>query len=102
MLSPNGLPPLASRLYLIAHDDRAGRRRLHPRAVGLGLAAGLLGELVLWQCLDISDGVVGLLACRPPDDRRLQRILDDMRYQSQHREVRVWLAYLAEVAGDMV
>ena len=38
---------LADQFYLIAHEDRTGRSRLHPRATGLGLAAGLVGELLL-------------------------------------------------------
>ena len=38
---------LADQFFLIAHEDRTGRSRLHPRATGLGLAAALLGELML-------------------------------------------------------
>jgi hypothetical protein len=34
---------LADQFYLIAHEDRTGRSRLHPRATGIGLAASLLG-----------------------------------------------------------
>jgi UPF0755 protein len=45
---------LADQFYLIAHEDRTGRSRLHPRATGIGLAASLLGELVLDNRLRIN------------------------------------------------
>ncbi|WP_160330371.1 GOLPH3/VPS74 family protein [Sphaerimonospora mesophila] len=40
-------PPLASDLYFVIHDDRTGQMRLHPRLTGLGLAAAVVGELML-------------------------------------------------------
>ena len=42
-----GTGRLADDLYLIAHHELTGRPQLAPRAVGLGLAGALLGELVL-------------------------------------------------------
>ena len=47
---------LADQFYLIAHEDRTGRSRLHPRATGIGLAAALLGELILDNKLRIFAG----------------------------------------------
>ena len=47
---------LADQYFLIAHEDRTGRSRLHPRATGLGLAAALLGELMLEGRLRIVEG----------------------------------------------
>ncbi|WP_433499848.1 GOLPH3/VPS74 family protein [Sphaerimonospora sp. CA-214678] len=38
---------LASDLYFVIHDDRTGQMRLHPRLTGLGLAAAIVGELML-------------------------------------------------------
>ena len=93
---------VAERFYFIAHDDRVGRARLHPRAIALGSAAALLGELVLLTCIGVHGGMVRLLPCEAPDRLPLRRILDDMAEQVQHREVRVWLPYLAEVAADSV
>lgn len=93
---------VAERFYFIAHDDRAGRRRLHPRAIALGSAAALLGELVMLECITVEDGTVRMLPCQAPANPLLRRILDDMTDQAQHREARVWLAYLAEVAADAV
>jgi Golgi phosphoprotein 3 (GPP34) len=42
-----GTGRVADELYLIAHRELTGRAHLAPRAVGLGLAGGLLAELVL-------------------------------------------------------
>jgi transcriptional regulator with XRE-family HTH domain len=42
-----GTGRLADDLWLLAHHDVTGRPNLHARAAGLGLAGGLLAELVL-------------------------------------------------------
>ena len=43
----NGTGRLADDLYLVAHHELTGRPHLQPRAAGLGLAGGLLAELML-------------------------------------------------------
>lgn len=48
----------ADRLYLVAHDPSTGRPRLGPRQLGLGLAAAVLGEMMLAGLIDVSGGVV--------------------------------------------
>jgi len=55
-LSGTGL--IADDLYPMAHDDVTGRPFLQPRAVGLGLAGGLLAELVLRDMLRLAHGWV--------------------------------------------
>jgi hypothetical protein len=42
----------ADGLYLVAHDPASGRPRLGPRVLGLGLAAALLGELIMGGFVD--------------------------------------------------
>jgi hypothetical protein len=68
---------LADQYFLIAHEDRTGRSRRHPRATGLGLAAALLGEPIL-------------------DDVPALDVLDLLVAQPQHRDVRTWLAFLSQ------
>ncbi len=51
-LSGTGL--IADELYLMAHDDMTGRPFLQPRAIVLGLAGGLLAELMLLDKLRLS------------------------------------------------
>jgi len=93
---------LANGYYLIAHDDRTGRSRLHPRAAGLGLAAALLGELMLYGRLRAMTGDLYVVSQEPPGDSLAHRVLDLLIAQPQHREIRTWLAYLAADATEQV
>ncbi|MFF5228940.1 GPP34 family phosphoprotein [Dactylosporangium sp. NPDC000521] len=93
---------LANGYYLIAHDDRTGRSRLHPRAAGLGLAAALLGELMLYGRLRAMTGDLYVVSQEPPGDSLAHTVLDLLIAQPQHREIRTWLAYLAADATDQV
>lgn len=93
---------LADQFFLIAHEDRTGRSRLHPRATGLGLAAALLGELVLEGRLRIFEGDLHIASPHPPRDALSHDILDLLIAQPQYREVRTWLAYLSQDAAIKV
>ena len=93
---------LADQYFLIAHEDRTGRSRLHPRATGLGLAAALLGELVLEGRIGVTDGDLVILDRHPPTDALAHDILDLLIAQPRHREVRVWLQFLAQDAAVRV
>jgi hypothetical protein len=93
---------LADELFCIAHDDRTGRARLHPRVLGLGLGAGLLGELLLFDRITIYDGGVFVLRRDPPPDAVAHATLEHLVAQPQHRDVRTWLAFLAETAVESV
>jgi Golgi phosphoprotein 3 (GPP34) len=90
---------LADQFFLIAHEDRTGRSRLHPRATALGLAAALVGELMLLQRVRISGGELGVVSREPPGDALAHTVLDLLIAQPQHREVRTWLAFLAQEAA---
>lgn len=92
-LSGTGL--LADDLYLMAHDDVTGRSFLHPRALSLGLAGGLLAELLVPGKLGIWQGwVVGLDAAGPGDVLG-QRLLGHVLTERERHPVRDWLAFLA-------
>jgi Golgi phosphoprotein 3 GPP34 len=93
---------LADQFYLIAHEDRTGRSRLHPRATGIGLAASLLGELILDNKLRIFAGDLEIVSNQPPRDGLDHAVLDLLIAQPQHRDVRTWLAYLSQDAADRV
>lgn len=98
------LPPLlADELFCVAHHERTGRPRIHPRVLGLGLAAGLLGELILCGRVSVTDGGDVLVI----NHDRLPGVLADstlsvLAAQPQHRAVRTWLAFLSEGAVDSV
>lgn len=55
----------ADRLHLVAHDPATGRPRLGPRQLGLGLAAGLLGELLLGGLVQVTDDGLDLIRFSP-------------------------------------
>jgi hypothetical protein len=93
---------LADDFFLITHDDRDGRSRLHPRAVELGLAAGLLGELVLEQRITIDGPRLRVLSQDPPIDPLAHTSLATMIAEPQHRDVRTWLAFFGQTSIEAV
>ena len=93
---------LADQYFLIAHEDRTGRSRLHPRATGLGLGAALIGELILEGRVGIADGDLIILDRHPPADALAHDILDLLVAQSRHRDVRTWLAFLSQDSAARV
>lgn len=89
------IPP-ADDLWLIAHDHRDWQCLLHPRALGLGLAGGLLGELVLAGCLGVAeDDEVEVKNTTPPRDAFLHLMLAYIQSE-QPLDVRTWLKFFAE------
>jgi hypothetical protein len=93
---------LADQFFLIAHEDRTGRSRLHPRATGLGLAASLIGELMAIDRVRAFDGDLYVVSREPPPDALSHEVLDFLLAQPQHREIRTWLAFLAQDAAVKV
>jgi hypothetical protein len=93
---------IADEFFLIAHNDSRGRAKLHPTATGLGLAAGLLGELVLYGHVTVSSGLVTVVDRRPPADALAHTVLDQLVGESQHQAVRTWLSFLAQTATTSV
>jgi hypothetical protein len=93
---------LADDLYFIAHDDRTGRPRLHPRAVQLGLAAALLGELMLADRVVIHNGRIYVKSQQPPPDALAHTILDRLAGQHPHSDLRTELAVIGGSAPDAV
>ncbi|GAA2618676.1 hypothetical protein GCM10010399_57160 [Dactylosporangium fulvum] len=92
----------ADAYYFIAHEHMVGRRRLHPRIIGIGLGAALLGELILAGSLTVDDRGVHALRPAPPRDPLLHSTLALLLAQPQHRDPATWLAFLAEEAADRV
>lgn len=100
-------PPgrLADDYYLIAHDDRTGRARSADPVVGIGLAAAMLGELMLSGHLAVADDVLGIthLALHyAPSDALANEILRLLTGRPQDRDLGTWIAFLAaEAASDV-
>ncbi len=83
------------------HDDVSGRMRLHPRLTGLGLAAAVLGELMLTGRVTVRlvPGQVQLAVVdpAPTGDAPTQYALDHLVAEPTH-PVGTWLLFLARTA----
>jgi hypothetical protein len=93
---------LADDLYFVAHDEHTGKPRLHPRAVQFGLAAALLGELLLADRVFIQNGRIYVRNQQPPTDALAHTILDRLVGQHPHSELRTELAVIGSSAPDAV
>jgi hypothetical protein len=94
-----GTGMVADDLWLLAHDDVSGRPFVQPRALGLGLAGGLLCELVLAGAVSVYQEDIAVLRVRRPlPGELLVRVLRQMAGEPHARPVAEWLAYLALTA----
>jgi hypothetical protein len=96
-----GTGRLADDLYLMAHHERTGRPLLAPRAAGLGLAGGLLSELILADAIGICHDDV-ITGPAPPDDVLAATVLSQVADEGAPRPVADWLAVLSRTAHDGV
>lgn len=99
-LSGTGL--VADDLYLMAHDDAAGRPFLQPRALGLGVAGGLLAELMLAGKLRLSGGWLTPADPAPPHDDLGRFVLGLVLSEREPHPARDWLAFLARTSASDV
>jgi hypothetical protein len=91
---------LSDDLYLICFAEQTGRAVVTDAVAGLGLAGGLLAELVLGGHLIVHDGLVYPAAgVGAPADATLRAVLHAVAGQRQPRDVGMWLRFLA---GDAV
>jgi len=89
---------VADDLYLMARHDLTGKPLLQPRPLGLGLAGGLVAELMLGGSIGLRyDGAV--LAGRTwPADDLARRVCDQISAEPEPCPLTEWLAYLARTA----
>ncbi|MGV9772037.1 GOLPH3/VPS74 family protein [Streptosporangium sp. NPDC003464] len=92
---------LANDLFFAMHDNATGRMRLHARLTGLGLAAAILGELMLAgrTTVGLAAGQIRLvvLDAAPPGDALTRTALDHIIAEPSHR-LHTWLQFLARTA----
>jgi hypothetical protein len=105
-----GTGRLADDLYLIAHHEISGRPYLSSRSAGIGLAGGLLAELMATQApaVTLDRGYLipryrknGARVARyaRPDDLVSAHVLDLIVAESASRPVRDWLLFLGKTAA---
>jgi hypothetical protein len=90
---------LADDLYLMSHRERTGRLLLSARAAGLGLAGGLLAELMLAGCVGVAGGQLGASGLAQPDNQLAARVLGVLASEQPPRPVADWLAFLSRTAS---
>lgn len=93
---------LADEFFYIVHDVGTGKLRLNERAAGLGLAAALLGELILNRNLLVDSGQLAVTDAEPPEDDLGYRVLRQLAADEQNRSLRTLLAYLSQGALERV
>jgi hypothetical protein len=102
MTPQRGSGLLADDLFLLAHNDVTGKPRLHPRVAGIGLAGALLGELALFNRVDIRSGAMAVVDPRPIPDKLANSVLRQMEADARVRPVSAWLTRLAPTTNDSV
>jgi hypothetical protein len=101
-----GTGMVADDLYLMAHNEANGRPFLQPRALGTGLAGGLLAELMLAGGITLGhDGTLftgsGFTGRVVLGDGLARQVLG-MLAAEQPLPVREWLLFLARTAAEDV
>jgi hypothetical protein len=91
-------PSSADDLFFVMHDNVTGRPRLHPRLASLGLAAAVVGELMLAEriTLDLVSGQDRLYVISQDavGDPLAQGVLDHIMAEPQHPVI-IWLRFFA-------
>ncbi|MEV4628266.1 GPP34 family phosphoprotein [Micromonospora sp. NPDC049523] len=93
---------LADDFFRLAHSDATGQPHLHLRAVGIGLAAALLGELTSARRIEVRGGELVVLDPTPPTDLVAHAVLDVLIAEQGRHPVRIWLDYLSRTARGQV
>ncbi|HEY1620771.1 MAG TPA: GPP34 family phosphoprotein [Streptosporangiaceae bacterium] len=97
-----GTGRVADELWLLAHDDATGRPFLHPRAAGLGVAGGLLCELLLAGVIRCEPAVVLAPGAGRPGDELAGRVAEVIAAEPGVLGAGEWLAFLGRTAaGDV-
>jgi hypothetical protein len=102
MAQLTGTGLLADDLYLLAHHDVTGRPYLQPRALGIGLAGGLLAELIFADAIRLTGGHLAVTIGGRAHDRLGHQVLGLLARDREWRPAGEWLAFLATRAADHV
>jgi len=102
MVALTGTERLADDIHLLAHHEVSGKSNLQLRAIGLGLAGGLLAEMALIRAIRVSgDGVAATERVRPPD-RLMRAVHGQILGERQRHCTGGWLTFRAQTAANDV
>jgi Golgi phosphoprotein 3 (GPP34) len=98
----SGTGRVADDLYLVAHHEISGRPYVQPRPLGLGLAGGLVAELMLAGHVTLRHGELAGTGRAAPGDGVTGPLLTVLAGERERRPVRDWLLFAARTAaGDV-
>ena len=100
MAGLSGTGRVADDLYLVAHHEITGKPYVQPRALGLGLAGGLLSELMLAGHISLWHEEVVLAGHTVPGEGLTGRLLGLLASEHEHHPVRDWLLFLGRTAAE--
>jgi hypothetical protein len=93
---------VADDLYLMAHHETSGRLFLQPRPLGIGLAGGLLAELMVGGCVFADDDGAVTAGRTWPGDDLARQVRDQIAAESGQHPVADWLLFLGQSSADSV
>lgn len=95
---------LADELFLVTRDLQSGKAKLSDPALGIGLSAALLSELVFSGSLVVSDGRIGAGERPPPTEQLAQTLYEQTRDDLDRQDVliRGWLSSHRRLVVDLV
>jgi hypothetical protein len=112
--SDGGPTSVARDFWCIAHDDRAHKPRLPEAIIGLGLAAGLLVDLLLSGHVhigvpphpesaavaevEVADAEVEVQYVSPPSDPLSRDVFEVLWQHEEDRHLTTWVQYLGKTA----
>jgi len=98
----SGTGRVAGDLYLMGHHEITGKPHVQPRALGLGLAGGLLAELMLAGHIGLWQEKVVAASRAVPGDELTGHLLGLLASERERRPIRDWLVFLGRTAaGDV-
>jgi hypothetical protein len=97
MVALTGTGRLADDIYLLAHHEVSGKPFLQPRAIGLGVAGGLLAELVLIGAIRVTGDRVMVTDRVRPQDGLMRAVHIYLLRERQRHGARDWLTFLAQM-----
>lgn len=93
---------LADDFYVVAHDSISFRCLLADRLFRVGLAAALLGELVLDRKIILRGGELRIVDGTPPSDMLSATVLSHLRAERDITSVRAWIRVFTRGSYEQV
>jgi hypothetical protein len=94
--------PLADELFLIGHDEYTGKPHVNSVILDSGLAAAVVGELLLTGRVVIAENRVAVRDNRPYGEGVTDAALAEILKQRENHPVRAWVEFLRDDVRDMV